>query len=262
MVYTCVCCDYTTNRQGNYLKHLQTNKHIQQENNNKQIKKYECNICGKSYLHNQSLYNHKKKTCKNMNDKNTNGENTNNKNMNNENNKANNFDELETKNKKLTEQNEQLKKENEQFKKKDNDINTLNSFSNTNKTPLMDNVYKNLILNNDDNNAMLNLLKLKHININKVDDMNILITNLKDSHMKIFEDGNWIVVDRKLHMQQMLLGQFAEFTLWYNSISKHMGKKLREKYYDMQRHYTQFFNEIKTKMTHELYNNRCIISKK
>ena len=62
--YECKLCYYNTSKKGDYCRHLQTQKH---KNNEILItgapttnKIFTCE-CGKKYNHNQSLYNHKKK---------------------------------------------------------------------------------------------------------------------------------------------------------------------------------------------------------
>lgn len=70
--FVCECCDYNTSKKSDYIKHLTTRKHkIRSEyekyekkslvNKNVQNEKsYVCE-CGKSYKHQSSLWNHKKK---------------------------------------------------------------------------------------------------------------------------------------------------------------------------------------------------------
>jgi hypothetical protein len=66
-IYYCEICDFTSNKQSNYEKHILTKKHKMAEYNQIQPKKcqktpeeYSCE-CGKVYSHRASLYNHKKK---------------------------------------------------------------------------------------------------------------------------------------------------------------------------------------------------------
>jgi len=61
--YECNLCDYNTCKKGDYCRHLQTQKHKNNEiliNGEQIINKIFACECGKKYKHNQSLYNHKK----------------------------------------------------------------------------------------------------------------------------------------------------------------------------------------------------------
>ena len=61
--YFCKICDYNTCKRSNYMKHLQTSKHLKLTYTDPKIavtiKDHKC-LCGKAYKHKQSLYNHKK----------------------------------------------------------------------------------------------------------------------------------------------------------------------------------------------------------
>ena len=66
--FVCKCCDFKCSRQSQYDRHLSTRKHIDAYNgykiddiSTKKVPKSSTCICGKSYKHRQSLYNHKKK---------------------------------------------------------------------------------------------------------------------------------------------------------------------------------------------------------
>ena len=65
--FECLCCNYNTCNKKDYVKHLTTLKHKNNENTNdtnekspKIPKPFQCD-CGKIYKHKPSLYNHKKK---------------------------------------------------------------------------------------------------------------------------------------------------------------------------------------------------------
>jgi hypothetical protein len=62
--FICESCDFKCSKKNNYEKHLTTRKHKTTTNNNIDlpIKTYDC-VCGKSYNHRASLFNHNKK-CK------------------------------------------------------------------------------------------------------------------------------------------------------------------------------------------------------
>ena len=58
--YICDACHFTSNKQGDYNKHLLTRKHANTSGHLQKVqRKYSCS-CGKAYTHRQSLYNHKK----------------------------------------------------------------------------------------------------------------------------------------------------------------------------------------------------------
>jgi hypothetical protein len=64
-LYECKSCHYNTYKKGDYGRHIQTEKHKHNElliniSEKTSNKCYICE-CGKTYKHNQSLYNHKKK---------------------------------------------------------------------------------------------------------------------------------------------------------------------------------------------------------
>jgi len=62
--FNCINCDYHTSRKGNWEKHLSTRKHKILTDTDafatKSSNIYECE-CGKTYIHRQSLFTHKKK---------------------------------------------------------------------------------------------------------------------------------------------------------------------------------------------------------
>ena len=64
-LFICEPCDFKCSKKSNYVKHLSTAKHINNDmslknDDAKKSKFYECD-CGKEYKHRQGLYIHKKK---------------------------------------------------------------------------------------------------------------------------------------------------------------------------------------------------------
>jgi hypothetical protein len=64
-LFICDKCEYKTIKEGNYKKHLLTNKHIQNTQNKQNItdscnnaKLFNC-VCGNVYKHRQGLWKHK-----------------------------------------------------------------------------------------------------------------------------------------------------------------------------------------------------------
>ena len=72
--YYCDICKYDAKQKSNYEKHLQTKKHARLLENNvieeyqdkelKEIERYSCKFCGKSYKYRQGLSQHLRQTCK------------------------------------------------------------------------------------------------------------------------------------------------------------------------------------------------------
>ena len=68
--YNCEICDYTTSRQCQYIRHLETTKHKKRilstninENDKKSSASYKCEVCNKYYKERTGLWKHKKKGC-------------------------------------------------------------------------------------------------------------------------------------------------------------------------------------------------------
>jgi hypothetical protein len=62
MKFDCICCNYSTNIRCNYLKHIKSNSHIENEYNNKLLK---CEDCDKKFVYETAYNNHVQKYHKN-----------------------------------------------------------------------------------------------------------------------------------------------------------------------------------------------------
>ena len=67
-VFKCVCCDYNTSKNSDYIKHLATDKHKKREKQEQDMhlsqyisKCYKCEECGNMYKYESGYYRHKKK---------------------------------------------------------------------------------------------------------------------------------------------------------------------------------------------------------
>ena len=61
--YTCIPCNFKTNRKNNYKQHLESMKH-------KENTQHKCKACGKFYKHSSSVYRHRKECVSYINSKN------------------------------------------------------------------------------------------------------------------------------------------------------------------------------------------------
>lgn len=207
MSYICEYCNYETKKKANLLIHFKTNKHkrnIQNMNNSDEIKriknaeevnKFACSECGKIYKHSQSLYNHKKYPC-------------------NENDKLNKL-KLEKLEEKVRNMEEQHKKETKKLKEmindKCNNTTIINNNSNNNTT---NNVTVNLLAYNNSDishltredyintiqkttaEAMIQLLKLINLNSEKKENMNVLLTDVQNKLIEVYDGSKWVKVNK------------------------------------------------------------------
>ena len=132
------------------------------------IKKYKCNNCEKCYKHNTNLYRHKK-TCQNINNQQNITNNINNGTI--INNSTNNV----------------------HFHI------TLNNFGE--ESELSDNIIKQIFSGNT-NDIVPQYVKIKHIDTQE--NRNILMKNLKDPTVKIYQDDAWKNVPRNPTMKQVM----------------------------------------------------------
>lgn len=58
--YTCECCNYKTQRNSQYERHLLTAKHLERSKEDDKVPDHSCE-CGKIYKNRQGLWKHKKK---------------------------------------------------------------------------------------------------------------------------------------------------------------------------------------------------------
>ena len=61
--YSCIPCNYKTDRKFNYKQHLESMKH-------KEKTEHKCKACGKFYKHDSSLSRHRKECVSHINSKN------------------------------------------------------------------------------------------------------------------------------------------------------------------------------------------------
>lgn len=249
MKYTCECCEYNTNRKSNYQTHLLSKKHKSRnsiDESSELNNMYICNNCSSKYIHKSSLYRHQKQCKQSMNI-------------------------LEKQNKKLEKQIKELEKKTKELEKKtiiiNNTINNniienqtinINNYNNTDNSHIKDSDFANILLN-DVFTSLTKLLEIRHINPDKPENMNLLITNMKDKYMKIYQDNNWKIVDRKQQIDIIFDELWTLFIVWKQT-NKHLFTKIGElKYNTMEKHLENQDSRVKKEMAYDLYNNRKII---
>ncbi len=193
MEYHCSLCNYFSTRVDNYSKHLKTKKHKSKEQSIEE-QTFVCSVCLNGYKTRQSLHRHNKK-CK--------IDNTEIDNINKRIDYALNA--VQNINKKLEVLPQQTiyNTTNNNITNNTTTNNTVNniilSYVDTDVSHLKDSDYKKIV--NAVNFCVKMLVWKKHFNKEKPENMNLCISNKKDSYMKVFMKDKWTSrkIDEMIH---------------------------------------------------------------
>lgn len=278
--YECKICNFSSRIKTHYNKHLETKKHIKNENKNKEIenkeenpkkckKKVLCKYCNKEFTCKRSVYRHiNELRCKKIptESKDKILEKCNNKKIKKEkNNQIISFnEEKETLREILKQEREKYKKEIESLITK---IGNITNNGNINYGVINNNITynttNNIIINNYGNedishiteDFMINLLKgpddmipkmvnAIHFNKDKPENKNIIISSSKDNMFKVFENGKWINKEKNETLFDLVDGKYYMLDSFYNEMKdnniKEFNTKLKKE--DMER-YDNFSKE-------------------
>ena len=289
MKHHCKCCNYFTNRNNDFQKHLKTKKHLAKSNvskmypnatkciqnvskmypksqDDKKSHLFKCKYCGKRYKYSQGLSKHIKYSCKKSKDE--------------------DMKELARLMNEIKEQNELKDKEisilHKQIDKLTNKLqiqninnntqnNTLNNIQNnfhikllnhsqTDYSHLSDKDYIHCMKQN--NFCVKQLIEKVHFNDIKPENKNIYISNIKSNYIMLYKNDKWQIVNRKEQIDNLY--EYNEFMLeeWYenykdknNEMIKSFERYLKYKEDD------EAINHIKQDILIMLYNNRLIENK-
>ena len=276
--FHCKCCSFSSHIKTHYEIHLKTKKHQKlaeiSHKSEKEIQTYECKYCDKVFKHQSSLCKHIKYTCKKNADE--------------------DFQELA---RLLNEKDEQLALKDEQINKqlalKDEQINKQLALRDK-KMEMMqkqiDNLTNNLqiqnvnqglihngnntiniqILNHQDtdyitcikdcNKCVKSLIEKVHFNVNKPENMNIYLSNIKGKYLMIYKDNAWQIQDKKSQVDELY--DTNEFVLeaWYDEYKeKHPDIIASFQRYLQNRDENEMLNNIKEEILVMLYNKRKMI---
>ena len=225
--YNCECCKFNTPLKSNYTNHLLTKKHerlIKVTQASLKPKRatptdvYKCKYCEQQYKHTQSLNKHIKYSCTK--------------------NKTEDLTELvrlmnlqmETQKKELQtlikDQSKQIENQNKQIEKLKGKLEIHGSFNTTNIHNIQLLNYKDTDVSHLTDNdyrrcikkvcyCVMNLIEKVHFNPDKPENMNIYISNMKDKYLMVYEDGKWILKNKKelghlYEEKEMMLEQWIE----------------------------------------------------
>jgi len=280
--YYCNHCKYDAKVKGNYDKHLKTKKHqevmkcypnviqcypnvIQSYPNvihheTKSIKgSNECKYCGKQYKYRSGLSKHIKYTCK----KNTDED----------------FKELA---RLLNENQTQIGRKDKQIeimqKQIDKLVNKL-QIQYVNNGTIINNTMNIQLLNHKDtdyshltpkdyincihdcNHCVKTLIEKVHFNIDKPENMNIYLSNIKGKYLMIYKDNAWQIQDKKTQVDELYDNNEFVLEAWYDEYKeKHPDIIASFQRYLQNRDENEALNNIKEEILVMLYNNRKMIA--
>ena len=140
--------------------------------------------------------------------------------------------------------------------------NTMNiqllNHTDTDYSHLTPNDYINCI--NDCNKCVKTLIEKVHFNINKPENMNIYLSNIKGRYLMIYKDNEWQIKDKKTQVDDLY--DYNEFVLeqWYDEyVEKYPNIIESFKTYLKNRDTNKLLNEIKEEILVMLYNKRKMI---
>ena len=206
-VYTCECCNFTTNNKTKYKRHLDTKKHQYMFKSYEKTKSEEeertCKYCMKCFKYKQGLYRHMKYYCKKNDDE--------------------DLKELvRLMNEQLAQKSKELEEEkNKYFKEKERNSKMIKKLADKLQINLVVNNHIRLLNYKDTdlshltttdyikaincvNYAIPSMVKMIHFNPNKPENMNVYIPNIKDKYILIFNGNEWQLKNRSKELNNLI----------------------------------------------------------
>jgi hypothetical protein len=248
MEFGCSCCEYTSLKKENILKHFHRKKSC-----GPGIKEVveipidiSCEYCKKDFSSSTSLKFHLKNSCKNR------------------------KDQLEDENKKLKEKVKELEKQSTTTINNDNrttnntfNIFIVNNYEDTKLDKLTDAVYNNIISGSDEIYHIIpRLIKHIHFNPDIPENHNIVLSNKNknNKHLQVYRGGHWEIEPKDNEIDNLIYDKETNLSDW-------IGEK-GEKYPEAQEKFNEYLDQryedgknklIKEQVELVLYNNRHMV---
>jgi len=288
--YNCISCDFHTNLKGDYLRHLQTKKHVESPFSHhlvtpkspfshhlvtpkspflekKTPEHFPCKYCNKVFKYKQGMYRHIKYTCKK--------------------NKDEDFQELarlmnekekqmslkETTMKSMKDDMIKMQKQIDKLTNKlqiqninhgtiQNCNNLVNiqllNHNDTDYSHLTPNDYANCI--SDCNKCVKTLIEKVHFNADKPENMNIFLSNIKGKYIMIYKDNTWQIQDKKRQIDDLYDNNEMVLENWYDEYKEKYPNIIQSfQRYLQNRDENIVLNKIKEEILLMLYNKRKMI---
>lgn len=252
MSYSCDKCLFYSNNKNKYDRHLQTQKHKNNDINNEE--ETYCKYCHKKFKHKNSMYHHIKYSCKYNTDE--------------------DLKELvRLLNLQIKQKDKQLENQQKQIDRLMDKLQVTNITNNT-TTNIQANIkllcYKNTdishLTENDYiqslkqvNHCVKHLIERIHFNPEKPENMNIYISNLKDRYIMVYEEGNWNIKNKASEIDSLYNSKELMLEDWINEQYKY--PELKEKFdkYVNNKDHDEVMNSIKEDIKLMMYNKKTII---
>ena len=275
VLFTCVCCNYTTSSNSNFNKHIKTKKHQANEENSKKIlkeleelsqnepimsqnepimsqnepimsqndiKTYPCDYCEESFSTMANKRRHELHRCK--------------------------------KNGNIS--SSLLKKQERQIKKLEKQIELLltkvgNNYTTINNTNTNNNIQLNNYGSEDLSHitdalktylikhpfgAIQQLIEKIHFNRDKPENINLMITNKRDNKISVYEDGKWVYRNKKKTIQRLIDNKYYILDDHYNDIDE---KELSQFNHTNYKSFSGKMDENDKQLLEQLYEDAEII---
>ena len=269
-VYTCECCNFTTNNKTKYKRHLDTKKHQYMFKSYEKTKSEEeertCKYCMKCFKYKQGLYRHMKYYCKKNDDE--------------------DLKELvRLMNEQLAQKSKELEEEkNKYFKEKERNSKMIKKLADKLQINLVVNNHIRLLNYKDTdlshltttdyikaincvNYAIPSMVKMIHFNPNKPENMNIYIPNIKDKYVVLFKENTWQIQPRNKGVENLMDDKYNILREWYyenmREVSEEQYERLKNNFerFDANIENENVRKNIMNEITMFLYNQRNLIIK-
>ena len=274
MEYKCECCNYSTLKNYNYGKHLESKKHLlllnKNDDNLKQPEykpkhpfdnpkttieekiEFKCKYCNHKFSFRQSMNRHIKYTCKKNKDEDL-KELVRLLNNQLEEQKKEFTTKLETQSKQIEKLMGKLEIHGS-FNKTINNFNLL-SYRETDTSHLTDQDYRFCI--KKVNYCVKNMIEKVHFNPVKPENMNIYISNIKDKYIMVYDGHNWNLANKKDELDRLYEEKEMMLEEW---LETNPEKELKDKFlkYLNNKENDECLNRIKDEIKLMLYNKKMI----
>ena len=269
-VYTCECCNFTTNNKTKYKRHLDTKKHQYMFKSYEKTKSEEeertCKYCMKCFKYKQGLYRHMKYYCKKNDDE--------------------DLKELvRLMNEQLAQKSKELEEEkNKYFKEKERNSKMIKKLADKLQINMVVNNHIRLLNYKDTdlshltttdyikaincvNYAIPSMVKMIHFNPNKPENMNIYIPNIKDKYVVLFKENTWQIQPRNKGVENLMDDKYNILREWYDEnmrdVSEEQYERLKSNFerFDANIENENVRKNIMNEITMFLYNQRNLIIK-